>query len=261
LSNVGGGEEVKAMRAIRCEKCSCILRKLDQAELSKFSGMIRPLTYRKGAIIYEQDTPAYSFYIICQGKVELARNTLIGKRQIINILGPRDLLGVEVLSDEAYYITYARVKEEACLIMIDKREFFLLLSKYPSLVPEAIARLAEVSVDLERRLAMILFKNVRARLAALFLDLSRRYGAGGKESIILDLRLTNEDIAELIGSTPQTVSISLNKLKKKELIGRNNCDVKILKQLDLQDITEDSLFLDLIPAGGGIKGEGSRRKP
>ena len=82
-----------------CGECSWLFSGLGSETLEAIREMSRSLQYPKGEVVFQEGEPAFGLYIICKGKVKLAKHSLRGKKQILKLLGPGELLGEKTLFD------------------------------------------------------------------------------------------------------------------------------------------------------------------
>jgi len=140
-----------------------------------------------------------------------------------------DLLGAaEVFADKTRHESYAKALEDAQAILIGKAEFLELMRRDSSFALAVSRMLARYMLAYQRRLADICCKGVRDRLTALLLELGQKYGTKKGNGMLIDLRLTNEELAGMIGSTPETVSLVLCSLKKRGFIERDQHQIVLL---------------------------------
>ncbi len=167
---------------------------------------------------------------LCGGG-ELSKRTRQGKKQVLMIFKPGDLLGAaELLADKTRYKAYAKALEDTQTILINKAEFLELMRRHSAFALGVSQRLARYALAYQRRLTDICYKGVRDRLTALLLELGRKYGVKKKNGVLIDVRLTNEELAGMIGSTPETVSLALGSLKRRGLIERDQHKVVLLNE-------------------------------
>ncbi len=112
-------------------ECSWLFADLSPEALKKIGEMSRPLHFERGRVIFEEGDPAFGLYIICQGKVKLAKHSLRGKKQILKLLGPGEILGEKTLFDREVYTAYAEALEETTLSFVEREPFIEFLKGCP----------------------------------------------------------------------------------------------------------------------------------
>lgn len=201
---------------------------LEKETLGEFSQHKTSNEYKKGQVIFYEGNSAFGLYCIFSGRVKLYKTGIDGRQQIVRIGGPGDLLGYRSLfSDEPYHAT-AEVLEDASICCIDKNAFFPVLAKNPKLSLNIIKKLAKELRAAEDLATSIAQKSVRERMAELLLMLKETYGKKGKKGIRIDLHLSREEMAEMIGVTQETAIRLLSDFKKEQLIEVKERDITIL---------------------------------
>lgn len=215
-----------------CKTCSSrilgVLCDLDSAGVNECNQHKTTNTYKKGQVIFYQGNQAYGLYCIFAGRIKLYKIGVDGKQQIVRIAGPGDLLGYRSLfADEPYHAT-AEALEDATICCVDKNAFFPMLSKNPQLSLNIIKKLARELRAAEDMATSIAHRSVRERMAELLLMLKETYGKPGKKGIRIDLQLSREELAEMIGITQETAIRLLSEFKLDGLIEVKERDITIL---------------------------------
>jgi CRP-like cAMP-binding protein len=136
---------------------------------------------------------------------------------IIDILGPSTLFGELEGSDYAGEVT-AEALEETLLCMMRRDNFDRLMAVVPTLEMR-ITKLTGLRLRrIRNRLVDMLYATVESRLATTLLGLIAEFGVDRPDGVLLDLRLTHSDVAALIASTRETVSVALNSLARRKVI-------------------------------------------
>lgn len=164
-----------------------------------------------------------------------------GHQQIVRLAGPGDLLGYRcLLADEPYSAT-AETLEEANLCFIDKKTFFHVLETHPSTAFHVMTALAHDLRCAEEKMTNMVHKNVRERLAELFLAFKTKYGEKSKGGIKLNISLTREEMAELIGTTQESVIRLISEFKGEQLISVKGREITLL---DIPTLTTTANLVD-----------------
>lgn len=181
--------------------------------------------FPKGAMIFDLGDPTRLVYLIKRGKVRIARLTPDGKEITVAILSAGDIFGEETLFDEKTRTTIAVCREEVLLCTAKADDLFGLLSQNPTLAMNVAKILSERLDDVHATMEDIAYARVPDRLLHLFGRLAGEHGAPAAGGTRLDIKLTHADIASLIGSTRETVSLEISNLVK---AGRIRFDDKFI---------------------------------
>jgi CRP/FNR family cyclic AMP-dependent transcriptional regulator len=93
-----------------------------------------------------------------------------------------------------------------------------LLKIYPELYCQLVKIFLKRQIKRASRLEILLYRQVKVRLAALLLDLSRNYGKKTRQGVLINITIPHHELARFIGSTRETVSATISELKKEKLI-------------------------------------------
>jgi CRP/FNR family transcriptional regulator len=191
---------------------------LSPEALKEFSEIGVPLTVPRGSIIFYEGDAAIAVTVICTGQVKLSCSSPEGRTLILKIAMSGDVLGLSaVVSGNCYEVTAEAL--ETCLVKtIPKDSFLRFLEKHGQAsmrAAEALAGEYRSAYFDARRLA--LSTSVQARVASLLLEWGRASSCG-KHEMRFTMSLTQEDMANLAGTTRESVSRSLARLQEDKLI-------------------------------------------
>lgn len=222
-----------------CEACHQrrhgIFCDLDDQAISQVSAQKITNTYKRGQSIFHQGNPPYGLYCVRSGKVKIAKIGSDGKESIVRIAHAGDVLGHRSLFSNENYTASATTLEDSVLCFIDKKFIHKIIMDHPEIALKLIQQLSLEMGQAEERNAAMFQKNVRERLAGLFLNLARQYGVKEDGRIRLDIRLTREELASMIGTANETVIRFITEFKEEGLIDQEG---KILFLLDPQRLEE-----------------------
>ena len=185
-------------------------------------------TYKKGQVVFYEGNQPFGVYCIFAGRVKVYKSGIDGRQQIVRIAGPGDMIGYRSLFAEEPYQGTAEALEDTEICCIDKNAFFPTLSKNPKLSLAIIKKLSQELRSAEDLATSIAQKSVRERMAELLLMMKQSYGKKTKNGILIDLQLSREEIAEMIGVTQETAIRLLSEFKKDGYIEVKDRDITIL---------------------------------
>lgn len=167
-------------------------------------------------------------FCINSGKVKVYKISSEGKEQILKLAKPGDFLGYRALISEEFYNSSATVIEEGAMCYVPKSDFLEILQKNPAFFRKMAKRVAHELGMMEQKLVTIAQKSVRERLAATLIMLKETYGMEGEESDLIDIALSREDLANIIGTATETVIRLLSDFKTQKLISLQGKKIKVL---------------------------------
>lgn len=203
--------------------------------------MIAALTvekvYRKNALIFLEDDPGEGLFIIQQGRVKISKNSADGREQILHILKDGDVFAEVVLFDQGVYPATAEAVEDTRVWLLRNEDMERLLQKQPKLAVKLLRLMSRRLRQSQLLIRDLALHDTCGRLAGLLLRLARREGekAGGR--IILDLDLTRQELASMIGTSRETVARILSRFQKEGVLVLEKQKIVILDEQKLRDWT------------------------
>ncbi|MFD1037702.1 Crp/Fnr family transcriptional regulator [Virgibacillus byunsanensis] len=216
-----------------------LFKDLSDFEMEPILDLANHRLYRHGTHIFMQGDPLTNVYFIDQGKVKIYKTDFHGKEQIVNVLQPGDMFPHLGFFRQDDYPAHSEVIEDAVLIYIPIQSFENFLITHPEICVKLFRVLGEKMVDLQQRLEQKILHNTYEQIIMLLLRLAKDYGHETKnEHIRVTTQFTNRELANMIGSSRETVSRTLTQLKKKNLINTDKSGFLVLDT----DALEDELF-------------------
>src|ERR1700681_1063353 len=166
----------------------------------------------RGTRVFDQGDTMRVVYMVKRGAVRIARETRDGKDVTVALLGAGDFFGEETLFDDRPRTTVAVILEDALLCTVRADDLFALLARDPGLALN-VAKMLRTRLD-DRRATMedLAYARIGARILPLYRKLATENGVAVDGGTRFELRLTHADVASLVGSTRETVSVELAKL-------------------------------------------------
>ena len=164
--------------------------------------------------LFNQGAAPGTVYFLKEGRVRLSRVTETGKAITIAILGPGDVFGEEGLFEVAERKTAATVINDALVCTASATDLIALMHREPLLAMNVARYLQEQRNEAVSTIEEITFLKVPERILRLLERLAHDFGIAEREGVRIDLRLRHVDIAALVGSTRETVSLELAKLTR-----------------------------------------------
>lgn len=201
---------------------------LPAEDLETLSSHKSCVTYKKGQNLFYEGTRPMGIFCINHGKVKVYKMGSNGKEQILFISKPGDFLGYRSLLSEEFYGASATVIEQAAICFIPKSDFLVILNRNPSFFQKLMKAVCHELGTMESKLAQLAQKSVRERLATTIIMLKETYGMEGDGSDLIDIALSREDLANIVGTATETVIRLLSEFKTDGLIGLEGKKIKVL---------------------------------
>ena len=178
---------------------------------------IRP--YRPNIIVFAQGEPAAALFYIHKGKVKISVNSKSGKEAVIAMLGEGDFFGEGCLAGQPVRISSATAMTECSIMRLERETVVEMLKKESSLAELLLAYTLTRTIRIEEDLVDQLFNSSEKRLARALLLLAN-FGKEGKPETVIH-PISQETLAEMIGTTRSRVSFFMNKFRRLGFIKYN----------------------------------------
>jgi CRP/FNR family transcriptional regulator, cyclic AMP receptor protein len=196
-----------------------LFKELNSEELDKVVDISISREWKKGSHVFLQDDPLDNVYFINSGRVKIYRSDINGKEQIVAILTKGEMFPHVGFFRKGGYPAFSEVLENAQLVVVPISQFEKVLIENPELCIKVFKVLGEKIVDLQERLESQILNNTYEQIIKLLIRLAKIHGEKLENgSFVLNGDFTNKDLANMIGTTRETVSRTLTKMKKEMLI-------------------------------------------
>jgi CRP/FNR family transcriptional regulator, cyclic AMP receptor protein len=200
---------------------------LEQSELAKFLDKEKFMEliescpeklFTKGKFIYMPETKAEYLYVIKSGVVKIGQITEDGKQETSAVITKGQLFGEMAISENEEWEEFAQAETE-CMVLLIKRDTLLKAAKGESELSIFLMRLMSRSIiEKQKKLESLFFLDSKSRIYDFILNLTTEKGQKMGYEWVIRIGLTHQDIADITGTSRQTVSTTLNELKEKKII-------------------------------------------
>ena len=185
--------------------------------------------YRKDQIVFSQGDPADAVFYIQKGKVKITVVSEQGKEAVVAILGANEFFGEACLAGQVQRIASVATMTDSVIVRLEKAAIVRVIHQEPAFSEMFIANLVGRAIRVEADLVDQLFNSSEKRLARLLLLLAN-FGKEGKPEPII-AKISQETLAEMIGTTRSRVSFFMNKFRKLGFIHYNGDGVEVHSSL------------------------------
>lgn len=200
----------------------------------ELASVMHPIEVDAGELVFYEGLPAHGLYILCEGKIKVAKRLKGGRSQILKLLAPGEVLGEKTMFDQETYTCYAKALEPSRLMFIAREDFLALIRKYPDVAIRLIEKLSRELKAFGEKLVEISAHSAKERLARVLLELARAFGKETPEGWDLRVELPRAELAEMAGLTTETTVRILSEFKSRGLISLPGRRIVILKPEELQ---------------------------
>ncbi len=214
-----------------CRNCpsrqSTVFSELHGERLDTLSDHKQCGFYKKGQIVFHEDSFPGGLFCIRSGAVKLYKVAANGREQIVRLAGEGNILGYRALIGGESYAATAVAMEDSTLCLVPRDTFFQLVTTDPQLSARIMRLLSSELKVAETRIVDIAHKSVKERLAETLLLLAEKFGTRDDGQTI-DIRLTREELANMIGTATESVIRLLSELNKQHILELEGKAIKIL---------------------------------
>lgn len=188
--------------------------------VANFAECSSVLEARRRRFIYRAGEQADAVYAIVKGRIKLCRlEPHTAREAVIDILPQGSLFGDSALYSAAGQRENCAVAYETCtLLKIPGEQFLLAMAQDPKLHDYTFRLIGQRLERAEQRLADFALNAIPARLDRLLADFSHRYGVRESEGVLIDIPLPHREIASIVGSTRESVTVRLNAMRREGTI-------------------------------------------
>src|SRR5512143_3897117 len=199
-----------------------LFKNLSDAELKELEPYHAAVLYGKRETIFSEGEPPEWFYIVVKGKVKVTKLSHDGKEIILEVISPYDIFGGVAVLRNFPYPANAVAMEDSEVLKISRKNLMRLVDRFPNLMYCIARQLGDRMKSSYDTLKNIALERVEARIAALLLKLSNKVGVETDKGVLIDMRLTKQDVADMVGTTVETSIRTFSKFKKQGLLTDSN---------------------------------------
>ena len=212
---MASGEEKQTLALLR--RCD-VLSDISADALQALLPGITMGSYRPRQVIYLPGDRAQGIHFLAQGRIKISKVTRDGKELTLAYRTEGDFFGEPCLLDGGPREEMAEAMDSSTTVEVDRELLDQLLRTNGAAAYKFTRALIARRKDLETRVEQLIFKDVGSKLAELLLSLGHDHGIADDRGVVVGLKITHQEMANLIGSTRETVSLTLSQFKRKGLI-------------------------------------------
>jgi CRP-like cAMP-binding protein len=180
----------------------------DAASASLLANMVS-VKIAKGTILFAEGDGGDQLYVIAEGKLKLGTSSGDGRENLLSILGPGEMFGELSLFDPGPRTSTATAVTDAKLLSLGQEKLLPWLAENPKVSLQLLASLAQRLRRTNEAVGDLVFSDVPGRVAKALIDLGERFGKKTEEGLFVHHDLTQEELAQLVGASRETVNKAL----------------------------------------------------
>lgn len=193
---------------------------LPAGDRESLAAAARRRRFTRGQVVFHKGDPGESLFIIEEGSVRIYLPSLRGSDLTLALLGSGDYFGDLALLDGGPRSASAVATEATTTVMLERADFARLIGSRPESAMAVVAAVARQLRETDEMAADLAFLDVGGRLAKKLLELAAGHGVARGEAVMLDLPLTQDELASMLGVTRESVNRQLGRFRRLGLVGR-----------------------------------------
>ena len=210
---------------------------LDDEAFAALTKEITEVDLSRGATLFHEGDPGDQLYFIVSGKIKLGRTASDGRENLVAVMGPGEIFGEMALFDPSPRSTSATAVSETRLAGLKHENLRKVIQHSPEVSAQLLQALARRLRRTNENLADLVFSDVPGRVAKALLDLADRFGRPATDGILVAHELTQEELAQLVGASRETVNKALAEFVQR---GWLRLEARAVVILDLQRLKQRS---------------------
>jgi CRP-like cAMP-binding protein len=191
---------------------------LNQNEYATIHDLMKKKSFKRDDVIFSQEEMGDSLFIIVNGRIKVALYSETGKELILSILKSGDFFGEMSLLDGEPRSANIIAVEDSTLLILERKDFISYLEKSPSLSLKILKIMSKRLRITDEQIGSLALLDVYGRIARFLINVAKTDGKKVDEGIIIEPKLTHQEIAGMVGTSRETVSRTLSDLQKKGLL-------------------------------------------
>jgi CRP/FNR family transcriptional regulator len=228
--NLGHEESANGFREGSCESPISEIRGFDNVKVQR--------SYPRGSVLFVEGQPPCGIYVLCEGKAKVSIASSEGKTFVLRIAQPGELLGLNATLTGLPHLSTVQTLERCRMELVSREDLLKVLDRDKKSYLSVAQCLGSELIDLvDHTRLLFLSQSAPEKLARLLLKWCDQSGKRTSQGIKITPGLTHEEIAQTISTSRETVTRSLNMLKRKHILRAENGDLLIRNRAALMALT------------------------
>lgn len=209
---------------------------LPETQLLEISGLIHERNYQKGRIIFMEGEPGEALFILKSGLIKLTKRLEDGREYILHFINPGEVFAEVVLFDGGSYPATAEVQEDSVVGVLRNHDMERLIGGNPELAIGMLHIMSRRLRTAQEKVMNLAMHDTARRLAFTLLKMAEEHGVKQTKGVLISLSLTNQELANLTGSSRETINRMLNSFKRSGAIDIDRQQIIITNKEKLEDL-------------------------
>ena len=191
---------------------------LDDQQLSKIDRLIMERNYQKGRIIFVEGEPGEAVYFLREGRVKISKQSDDGREQILHFIHPGEMFAEVVLFDGGDYPATAEAVEDSKIGLIKNLEMERITLDNPGIALGILKIMSRRLRMAQKQINDLALMDTSRRMASTLLFLAAEQGTSCDRGLAIDISLTNQDLASMIGTSRETANRILSDMRRQKAL-------------------------------------------
>jgi CRP-like cAMP-binding protein len=220
---------------------SNFLAQLDADDAAGLQAIAAVQHYAKGDLVFRSGGPGNNVYFLRDGKIKIYQLSPVGREVILWFCFPGEIFGLAEAARGGGRAVNAQVCEVSEVLAVAQDKFSNFLDRHPQVAKLSMQVLSSRLRVLGEMFVNLVADDVNTRVGKLILRLSARYGTRVGKEIFLNIPLTHQEIADMVGTSRQTVTSTLGELRRQGVLSIDNRRIHIESEELLNELARDGV--------------------
>lgn len=211
-----------------------IFTELDQASVKELEQVMRRRSFRASETIFHRDDPGTVLYVIREGRVRIRLTSAEGQEVALAVFGPGESFGEMAILDGQPRSADAIAIDKVETFTLQRQDFTGVVRNHPEIGIEMLKSLSKRLRSANQMIEDLIFLDVFGRVAKKLMELSRDYGVETEDGVRIDVRLTQQDLAAMVGASRESVNKVIGYFTDKDYISTDKHKITILRLAELR---------------------------
>lgn len=207
---------------------------LDEESTNALMKFMKPRSIRRGTSLFHEGDTGDELYIVSTGKLKVGRESPDGRENLLSVVGPGEIIGELALFDPGPRSSTVTAVSQSEVLSLKHEDLLSWLKDRPQAAMNLLKALAQRLRRTNETVGDLVFSDVPGRVAKAILDMKNRFGKPAADGILVPHDLTQEELAQLVGASRETVNKALAEFAERRWIRLEGRSVVIL---DLDRLT------------------------
>lgn len=212
---------------------TAIFQDVDPDAMSALEGELEWITFRRDHTVFTEGEPGDRLYVLVEGKVKIGKRSADGRESLIAVMGPGETFGELALFDPGPRTATVTTLTEVRVAAVARHALSGWISERPEISEQLLRVLARRLRRTNDDLCDMIFTDVPGRVAKQLLDLAKRFGKTEGDVLRVDHELTQLELAQLVGSSRETINKALSEFANRRWIRQQGKTVFVLEPAKL----------------------------